>query len=114
MAIARYENITVNNLTFGISAFGEQSTAQKRWFDTRAVVSSVSNSVRISEKYRAYADLTNFRLNYTPNTRKIVDNQSKYSIGWRGQEWRIDSVREADDRMSVTLLCYHLDPATAV
>jgi hypothetical protein len=114
MAIARFENITVNNLTFGASAFGEQSTTQTKWFVTRARVSSVANSLKIADKYRLYQDLTNFTLNYTPNTKLMVDNQNLYSIVWRGKDWRIDNIRESDDRMTVLLLCYRSDPVTAV
>lgn len=114
MAIARFEDITVNNLTFGISAFGEQSTTQTKWFETRARVSSVANSLKIADKYRLYQDMTNFTLNYTPNTKLMVDNQNLYSIVWRGKDWRIDNIRESDDRMTVLILCYRSDPVTAV
>jgi hypothetical protein len=114
MAIARFEEITVKNLSFGKSDFGEQSTTQTAWFKTRARVHSVANSLRISDKYRLYQDLVNFTLNYTPNTKEIVDNQNLYSINWRGKDWRIDNVREADDRMTVMILAYRTDPVTAV
>lgn len=114
MAIARFENITINQLTFGESGFGEQSTTETEWFKTRARVHSVSNHVRISEKYRLYNDIVEFTLNYTPNTREMVDNQNLYSIVWKGFSWRIDNVREADDRMTVRILCVRNDPQTAV
>ena len=114
MAIARFENITINQLTFGKDDFGEQSTTITEWFKTRALTHDVSNSLRISEKYRVYQDLVNFTLNYTPNTREIVDNQNLYSINWRGHDWRITDVRESNDRMKVTFLCYRTDPVTAV
>lgn len=114
MAIARFENITVNNLTFSESDFGEGQTTQTTWFGTRARVSDVANSLRISEKYRLYQDLVNFTLNYTPNMKQIVDNQNLYSITWRGNDWRITDVRESNDRMTVMLLCYRTDPQTAV
>jgi hypothetical protein len=114
MAIARFENITVNRLTFGASSFGEQTTALAKWFDTRARVHSVSNNVKISEKYRVYADIVNLTLNYTPNTKEIVDNQNLYSINWRSFDWRIDAVRETDDRMNVVFTCVRNDPLTAV
>lgn len=114
MAIARFENIAVNNLTFGISAFGEQSTTQTKWFDTRARVSSVANSLKIADKYRLYQDMINFTLNYTPNAKAMVDRQDLYSITWRGNDWRIDNIRESDDRMTVLILCYRSDPVTAV
>jgi hypothetical protein len=114
MAIARFENININNLTFTKSAFGESATVQTLWFATRARVSSVANSLKIADKYRLYQDLTNFTLNYTPNMKKIVDDQNLYSITWRGKDWRIDNVRESDDRMNVIILCYRSDPVTAV
>lgn len=114
MGITRFENITVNSLTFGKSAFGEQSTTQTLWFQTRAKVHSVANHVRISDKYRVYSDIVNFTLNYTPNTKEMIDNQNLYSINWRGFDWRIDNVREADDRLSVILMCVRNDPAVAV
>ena len=114
MAIARFENLIINNLTFGLNAFGEQSTTQTKWFDTRARISSVANSLNILEKYRLYQDLIHFTFNYTPNMKKIVDRQDLYSITWRGNAWRIDNVRESDDRMTVLFLCYRSDPETAV
>ena len=114
MAIARFENITVNRLTFGASSFGEQSTTISKWFDTRARVHSVANHVKISEKYRVYSDVVEFTLNYTPNTKEIIDNQNLYSINWRSKDWRVDMVREADDRMTVNLMCVRNDPVVAV
>lgn len=114
MAIARFENISVNNLTFDKSDFGEQSTTQTEWFKTRARVADVANSVKIADKYRLYQDLVNFTLNYTPNIKQIVDNQQSYSITWRGNDWRITDVREANDRMTVRIMCYRSDPSTAV
>jgi len=41
MAIARFEQITVKNLAFAKTDFGEQTTAQTDWFKTRARVHSV-------------------------------------------------------------------------
>jgi hypothetical protein len=114
MAIARFENVIIKNLTFGKSTFGEQTTTQVEWFTTRARVEDVANSVKIADKYRLYQDLVNFTFNYTPNTKLIVDNQQSYSINWRGNDWRITDVREANDRMSVKMMCYRSDPVTAV
>ena len=114
MAIKRYENIEVNNLTFGQSSFGEQSTTETKWFGTRALVGDVANSVKIADKYRLYQDLVNFTLNYTPNMKTIVDNQQYYSIKWRNVSWRITDAKEANDRMSVTFMCYRTDPVTSV
>jgi hypothetical protein len=114
MGIARFENVSINNLTFGQSAFGEQSTTQTLWFTTRALVHSVANHVKISEKYRVYSDIVDFTVNYTPNIKTIIDNQNLYSITWRGFDWRIDNVREADDRMTAMLLCVRNDPVAAV
>jgi hypothetical protein len=114
MAIARFENISVNRLTFGASTFGEQSTTQSLWFLTRARVHSVANHVKITDKYRVYSDIVEFTLNYTPNTKEMIDNQNLYAINWRGFDWRIDNVREADDRMTVRIMCVRNDPVVAV
>lgn len=114
MTITRYENITVNNLTFSKSSFGEGQTTETKWFGTRALVGDVANNVKIADKYRLYQDLVNFTLNYTPNMKTIVDRQQWYSITWRGNSWRITDVRESNDRMRVTFMCYRSDPVTAV
>lgn len=114
MSIARYENVTVNNVAITVNVYGEQDTTITPWFVTRAVVADVSNSVRIAEKYRVYADLVNLTFNYTPNQKQIVDNQENYSITWRGNDWRITDVRESNDRMNVTMLCYRNDPDSQV
>ena len=114
MAIARFESITVNQLAFAKSDFGEQTTSISEWFKTRARVHSVANHVKISEKYRVYSDIVEFTLNFTPNTREMIRNQNLYSINWNGFDWRIDNVREANDRMTVNILCVRNDPVVAV
>lgn len=114
MAIVRYENLVVNNITNSVNAVGEYTTTITKWFDTRGLVHDVMNSLRISERYRIYSDLVNITLNYTPNTRQMVDNQNLYSITWRGFDWRITDVRESNDRMKVTFICYRNDPDTPV
>jgi hypothetical protein len=77
-------------------------------------VSDVKNSLAITERYRVYQDLIQFTFNYTPNLKDIVDNQNLYSITWRDKDWRITDAIEANDRMSVTLMCYRSDPTTKV
>jgi hypothetical protein len=114
MAITRYENVDINNVTNGVNAVGEYTTTITKWFTSRALVADVANSLRISERYRVYQDLVNLTFNYTPNIKDIVDNQNLYSITWRGFDWRITDVRESNDRMKVTLLCYRNDPTTTV
>ena len=114
MAITRYENIVVNTVTNGVDDVGEYTTTITEWFKTRARVKDVHNSLKISEKYRVYSDLTNFTLNYTPWTKQIVDQQPNYSISWRGYDWRITDCFETDDRMNVTFLCYRNDPESPV
>jgi hypothetical protein len=114
MSIVRYENVTINNVTNSVNTYGEQTSTITEWFKTRARVTDVANSVKIADKYRVYSDLVNFIFNYTPNQKSIVDNQDLYSITWRGFDWRITDVRESNDRMSVTLLCYRNDPDTPV
>lgn len=114
MAIVRYENLTINNVVNSINSLGEYTTSIVKWFDTRGLVHDVANSLRISERYRVYSDLVNITLNYTPNTKEIVDNQNLYSITWRGFDWRITDIRESNDRMKVTMVCYRNDPDTPV
>lgn len=114
MSIVRYENIIVNHVTNGIDDLGQYTTTITEWFKTRALVSDVANSLRIAERYRVYQDLVNLKLNYTPWIKQIVDDQELYSITWRGQDWRITDCREANDRMSVTFLCYYNQPNTPV
>lgn len=114
MGIARYESVVVNNVTNGVDAFGEYTTTITKWFDTRATVHDVANSLRISDKYRVYSDLVNLTFNYTPNMKRIVDSQNLFSITWRNLDWRITDVRESNDRMRITLLCYRNDPETPV
>lgn len=114
MAIARYENITINNLAFSTNSVGEGITAITPWFQTRARVQDVRNSLQITKDDRVYTDLVNFVLNYTPNTKQIVDYQNLYSITWRNHDWRITDVIESNDRMNVTLLAYRNDPVVSV
>jgi hypothetical protein len=56
----------------------------------------------------------NITLNYTPNTKEIVDNQNLYSFKWRNKDWRITDCRESNDRMSITFVCYYNDPSSPV
>jgi len=114
MAIARFENVDVNNLTFGTDSVGEYTTTITLWFQTRARVQDVKNNVEIDAKYRVYQDIVNLTFNYTPNMKRVVDNQNLYSITWRGFDWRISDVFESNDRMTVRLLCYRNDPSTRV
>jgi hypothetical protein len=114
MTIARYENFTINNLTFGTDSFGDYTTTITKWFDTRGRVKDVRNGVQITKDERVYTDLTTFTVNYTPNTRRIVDYQNLYSITWRGNDWRITDCLETNDRMNVIFMCYRNDPTTPV
>lgn len=114
MAITRYENASVNEVTNGVDSYGEYTTTITPLFTSRALVSDVANSLRIADRYRVYQDLVNLTFNYTPAIKRIVDNQNEYSITWRNKDWRITDVRESNDRMRVTLLCYRNDPDTPV
>jgi hypothetical protein len=114
MAIKRYENVDVNTLTFGTDAYGQYTTTITKKFTTRPMVQDVKNSLAITERYRIYQDLISFRFNYTPWLVDLVNNQNLYSITWRGKDWRITDCLESNDRMSITLMCYRNDPATAV
>lgn len=113
MGIKRYENVDVNDLTFGTNVYGQGTTTTTKKFTTRPLVMDVKNSLAITERYRIYQDLISFKFNYTPWIKDIVDNQNLYSITWRGNDWRITDAIEANDRMSVTLMCYRSDPTTA-
>jgi hypothetical protein len=114
MAIARYENATINSVTNGVNLLGEYTTTVEPLFTSRALVKDVRNSLRITERYRIYQDLVQLTFNYTPNIKRIVDYQQDYSITWRDLDWRITDVYESDDRMRVTLILYRNDPSTPV
>ena len=114
MAITRYENVDVNDLTFTTDEYGANTTVITKKFTTRPLVMDVRNSLAITERYRIYQDLISFKFNYTPWLQDMVNNQNLYSITWRNKDWRITDAIESNDRMSVTLMCYRNDPATAV
>lgn len=114
MSIARYENVTINNVTNSVDELGQYTTTITPWFTSRAVVRDVRNSLRIADRYRAYQDLVNLTFNYTPNMKAIVDDQELYSLTWRGQDWRITDCIESDDRMKITFLCFYNQPGTPV
>lgn len=114
MAIARFENVDVNTLTFAVDSFGSGNTIITKKFTSRPLVSSVRNSVAIMEKYRIYSDLIEFKFNFTPFMQDVVYNQNLYSFKWNGQDWRVVNAIESNDRMSVTIMCYRSDPATKV
>lgn len=114
MSINRFENVTINNVTNSVDTLGQYTTTITPWFTSRARVRDVNNSVRIAERYRVYTDLVNLTFNYTPYMKQVVDDQNLFSITWRNQDWRITDVRESDDRMSITLLCYYNSPSTPV
>jgi hypothetical protein len=112
--IKRYEPITVKNVVNDVNELGEYTTTLTDWFQTRGLVHDLSNTLRISERYRVYSDLMNITLNLTPNTRAIVDVQEDYSFFFRGKDWRITDCRESNDRQYVTFICYRNDPTTPV
>lgn len=108
--IERFENIKVNTLTKSVDSFGQTTMVKTKLFDTRARVKDVANSLKTTERYRIYTDLVNLVINYSPFARDIAINQPNYSIDWNGNEWRITDVRESNDRLSITLMCYRVDP----
>lgn len=114
MGIKRYENVDVNTLTFGTNSFGENVTTITKKFTGRPLVSSVKNSLSITGDTRIYQDLIDFTFQFTPWMKDIVINQNLYSFTYNGQDWRITNAIEADDKMSVTILCYRSDPITKV
>jgi len=114
MAIARYENLTVKSLTTATDSIGQQVVTQTKWFETRARVQDVRNSLEITKDDRVYTDLVKFTMNYTPWMKQVVDYQNQYSINWRNHDWRITDVMESNDRMNITLFCYRNDPVVSV
>lgn len=114
MGIARFENFVLNNLTFATDTFGEETTTITPWFETRGRVKDFKAGAQISKDERVYTELTTFTVNYTPNTRMVVDNQSLYSITYRGHDWRINDCVEANDRMTIMFMCYRNDPIAPV
>lgn len=112
--VMRYEPVTINTVTNGTDEFGQQTTTIAQWFVTRAVISNVSNALRIAEKYRVYNDIVHMKLNWTPNSQTIAGNTKGYAMTWRGQDWRISEGRVTDDRMHVVFLCYRNDPGVPV
>lgn len=114
MGITRYENLIIKNVTNGVSSIGEQTTTVTSWFETRGLVHAIANSLRITDRYRVYSDVVQVTLNYTPNTRTIQASPHLYSIYWNGYDWRINEVRQTDDRMKVVFMCVRNDPTTAV
>lgn len=112
--ITRFETIAINNLAFTTTAFGERTIVATLWFNTRARVHEVNTAIAISDKYRAYHDITQFTINYSPNSRLLVGSPGNYSITFEGQEWRIEDSKIDDTRQFVTLICYRNDPVTAV
>lgn len=114
MAIARYENFTVQSLITTTDSFGQQVVTPTKWFETRGRVQDVRNSLQITKDDRVYTDLVKITVNYTPWTKEIVDNQNLYAINWRNAEWRITDIVESNDRMNVTLFCYRNDPVVSV
>lgn len=110
MSITRFEPITIMTLTRTIDASGEATFTSVDFFNTQARVRDVKNSLKLNELYRLYADYVNFQLNYTPNTRLVINDQENYGVEWRGNLWRIIDTIESDDRMDVTMLCYMAKP----
>jgi len=114
MTIARYEPVDVFDLSFGVDTLGQQSTIKTLKFHGMAIVSEVSNSVSITEKYRVYADLIEFKFNFTRWMKDIVENQNLYSLTYRNLDWRIAGAIETNDRQHVILRCYRNDPVVTI
>lgn len=114
MAIVRFETVIVNTVTNGKDAYGGQTTTETIWFTTRAKVSDVKSGVHITKDNRVYNDLSRLIFNYSPNMQQVAMNQEGYSFTWRNQDWRIDDAIEANDKMSITFLCYRNAPGVSV
>ena len=114
MTIKGYENVSVKNVTNGVNTLGEYTTSLTDWFESRALVSEVNNTLLISERYRVYSDMVQFMFNYTPNMKTIVENQNGYAFLYRNKDWRITTCRETNDRQYVVFTCYRNDPTKPV
>jgi hypothetical protein len=114
MGIARFETVNVNNVSITVDDIGQTVTNISLWFQTRARVMDIKEALHINKDDRIYSDTAKFVLNNTPNTLQMAINQVGYSFGWRGQDWRISDVYEANDKMSITFLVYRNDPTTQV
>jgi len=114
MAIARFENVDVNNVAISVDDMGQTNTVLTKWFTTRAKVMDVRNDLTIPKDERVYQNHVKFMLNYTPNTVTMSTDQVDYAFNWRGNDWRIADVNEANDKMSITFTCYRNDPQTQV
>lgn len=114
MGIARYEDVEVYDLTFSTSAFGETVTTETLKFTSRPMTHEVKTNLAITDKYRVYSNLIQFTFDYTPYTKLMGDVQHAYSVRWRGNDWRIESAVESNDRMKITFICYRNDPVTKV
>ena len=114
MAITRYENLTIKQVSNSVSSLGEQTTTLNNWFTTRGLVHAIANSLRITDKFRVYSDVLQITLNYTPNTVTIQRSPHHYAINWNGYDWRINEVRQTDDRMRMIFMCVRNDPSVPV
>jgi len=114
MGIARFENLSINRVVNSVDSYGQQTTALTLWFKTRGRVQDVHNNTQITKDTRFYTDYVKITVNYTPNTKEIVDNQNLYAINWRNRDWRISDCFESNDRMNVTFMCYRNDPVVPV
>lgn len=114
MAIVKFDNVTIKNVINSVDAVGQYTTTLTDWFKTRGIAADVTQTLKISEKYRVYDDLFTITLNYTPNTRHMADNHHNYAIAFRGKDWRIVDIYETNDKMKVRFLCYHNDPSVRV
>lgn len=112
--IARFETITINNLSFSKSAFGEQSVTQTAWFQTRAEIHEVNTSIQINDKYRGYGDVTRMKVNYSPNMKTLSLDPGNYSITYAGNDWRIEDTVVDNNRQYVTMTCYFSAPQISV
>lgn len=114
MAIARYEQVDINNVNNSVDDLGQYTTVLSKWFSTRARVQDVHNGLQINKDTRVYTDLVKLTMNYTPWTRRMVDSQQLYSITYRNVDWRITDCFESNDKMNITFLCYRNDPVVPV
>ena len=110
----RWDSVSVSLVTTAIDSTGSQTFTKTGTAKLGAQVFDVHSSLVISERYRSYQDLTNFKIRYTPFMRTVVNSQENYCITYRNQDFRITDVFEDSSRQFVTLLCYANKPGTAL
>lgn len=114
MSLPRFEPVTIQSVARTVDANGGPVNTFTNLFSVHGRIRDVKNTLKLNELYRLYADWVNIQMNLTSNTLLIAEDQENYSLGWRGNNWRIVDAVEADDRQYVEFLCYFAKPGITV